>query len=403
MNPRIHTLVPGSRFGTTITYQRGVELIVVITSTIGARTPQRVWASWRTSLVQTLRMEIMMARMNIHAPRPVSSSRLQSPHTSAAPRRVVQTVLALTLLAPIGCASDDFGAGSEDGDSESESGDDLELVELVEPELAEPEFDEDDPDFDEDDLDWESPSQEIPVLTNTELSQLLLNGTYNITNAYNPVANGHAGIDFGGVGDGVTTVYSPITGTVTANTTACGKVAIYDGVNTVILAHMSNISAPPVGSQISIGTAVGKASKVVGGGCVANGAHLHIEIRTGNNTSMANPAVNNVNTTRNPATYTYSPFKAVSLLSPGAGASVNVNPVNFSWAAQPGANTYRLQISATNAFNAETCTNGCVYNVANSTTARAVALNPGTYYWRVRAGNSGQGGLWSTVRTVTKL
>ncbi len=344
-----------------------------------------------------------MTRMNINATTPVSSSQSRSAHTSATSRRVAQTVLALILLAPIGCASDDLGAGIEDGDSESESGEDLEFVEFVELELAEPAFDEDDSDFDEDDLDWESSSQEIPVLTNTELSQLLLNGTYTITNAYNPVANGHAGIDFGGVGDGVTTVYSPITGTVTANTATCGKVAIYDGVNTVILAHMSNLSAPPVGSQISIGTAIGKASKVVGGGCVATGAHLHIEVRTGNNTSMANPAVNNVNTTRNPATYTYSPFKAVSLFSPGSGAAFNVNPVNFSWAAQPGANAYRLQISATNAFSAETCTNGCVYNVASSTTARAVALNPGTYYWRVRAGNSGQGGLWSTVRTVTKL
>lgn len=245
-----------------------------------------------------------------------------------------------------------------------------------------------------------SPPEVLP-LTNNELSQLLMGGNYNVTQGYLP--NGvHAGVDFGGTGNGVTSVSSPVNGTIVANTASCGKVAIYDGVNTIILAHMSNRTGLAVGSPVSIGTYLGKASDVVGGGCAATGAHLHIEIRTGQNASMAIPANNNTNTTKNPLTYTYSPFSAVSLTNPAANSNVVGSPVSFSWQAKQGANSYRLQISQTNAFTAETCTNGCIYNTAASTTSRLVALNPGTYYWRVRAGNSGQGGLWSVVRSFTR-
>ncbi|WP_181234015.1 M23 family metallopeptidase [Enhygromyxa salina] len=291
-------------------------------------------------------------------------------------------------------AIDSFGDASdlddsdEEGDAPPDLGNDEDGVDLV---------------LGNDDLSGSALVQPpLASLTQSELSQLLLGGNYTVTNPYAP--NGvHAGIDFGGTGDGVTTVRSPVNGTVIANTTACGKVAIFDGTNTIILAHMSNLTAPAVGASVSIGASLGKASKVVGGGCTATGAHLHIEIRTGQNTSMAAPANNNTNTTRDPLTYGYSAFPAVSLLSPSANAAVNINPVSFSWSAIQGANTYRLQISQTNAFTSETCTNGCVYNTAASTSSRSVALNAGTYYWRVRAGNSGQGGLWSTVRSVTRL
>lgn len=142
-----------------------------------------------------------------------------------------------------------------------------------------------------------------------KLSYLLMKGNYPVTNGYAP--NGvHAGVDFGNTGDGVTSVYAPVSGTVTANTGTCGKVAIFDGANTIILAHMTARTGISVGSQISGGDYVGKASQVVGGGCSASGPHLHIEIRTGNNPSMADPANNNTATTLNPLTYfTYNEWE----------------------------------------------------------------------------------------------
>jgi hypothetical protein len=134
------------------------------------------------------------------------------------------------------------------------------------------------------------------------LSYLLMKGNYTVSQGYSP--NGiHAGVDFGGTGDNVTSVYSPKSGTITDNTSACGKVAIFDGTNTIILAHMESRTSLAIGSQILAGDFVGKASKVVGGGCSATGAHLHIEIRTGNNKVMAAPANNNTATTLNPLTY----------------------------------------------------------------------------------------------------
>jgi len=305
--------------------------------------------------------------------------------------------------APEGLDAESDDAEFDDDASDEAASDDADLddADLDDADLDDAQSDPYDPDASEpigltDEVD-------LQALTNSELSQLLMNGNYTVTSTHNPIVGGHNGMDFGGTGNGVTTVYSPVTGTVLANTTSCGKVAIFDGSNTVILAHMTQLSAPAVGSAISIGTAVGKASDVVGGGCSVNGgAHLHIEIRTGQNSTMASLSNNNTATTRDPLTYGYSGFKAVTQTGPVSGTVTNANPVNFSWAAQPGANLYRLQISTSSAFTAESCSNTCTYNTANSSTSRAVALNPGTYYWRVRAGNSGQGGYWSTVRSLTK-
>lgn len=134
------------------------------------------------------------------------------------------------------------------------------------------------------------------------LSNLLMGGNYRVTNGYNP-NKVHAGIDFGGTGEGKVDVKSPVSGRIIANTEACGKIAIYDGRNTVILAHMSNLTSLAVGKSISAGTYVGKAAKVLGGGCSATGAHLHIEVRTGRNASMALPSNDNSKTTLNPVSY----------------------------------------------------------------------------------------------------
>ena len=137
--------------------------------------------------------------------------------------------------------------------------------------------------------------------TNTaKLSYLLLGGNYTVTSTYQP--NGvHAGIDFGVSSPNVVEVRSPLNGTITANTPSCGKVAIYDGANTVILAHMDSRTSLAVGTPIKRGDYVGKAAQVVGGGCLASGPHLHIEVRTGNNPTMALPTSNNSSTTIDPA------------------------------------------------------------------------------------------------------
>jgi hypothetical protein len=237
-------------------------------------------------------------------------------------------------------------------------------------------------------------------LIGNELSSLLMDTPKPITNTYMP-KGGHAGIDFGSTGDGETSVLSPVDGTISANTSSCGKVAVFDGGNTIILAHMTARTSLPVGSKVTKGTYLGKASKVVGGGCSATAAHLHIEIRTGNNTSMALPSADNTKTTLDPLTYNYGPFPAPTITTPSVGSIVTSSPVTFNWTPLPGANTYRLQISSSN-FSGDACSNGCVYDTAASSTSRSVSLGTGTWYFRVRAGNSGAGGYWSSVRSVIK-
>ncbi|GMV43743.1 MAG: hypothetical protein AMXMBFR64_54590 [Myxococcales bacterium] len=235
-------------------------------------------------------------------------------------------------------------------------------------------------------------------LTSSELMNLILGGTYKITQSYQP-NKVHAGIDIGGVVTNVTKVRSPVSGTITANTSACGKVAIFDGKNTFIAAHMSNRTTLPVGSAVKMGDYLGTTASVVGGGCSSTGTHLHVEFRVGNNTSLALPTADNTKTTLNPLTYAYPPFPAPALQSPASKATVNAKQATFSWLPIQGATSYRLQVGTLTTLS-ESCT-GCAYNAAASTTSRTIAIMPGSYYWRVRAGNSGQGGAWSAARAVT--
>jgi Peptidase family M23 len=143
------------------------------------------------------------------------------------------------------------------------------------------------------------------ALANTleeKLSILVMGGVHRVSNGYQPNKI-HAGIDFADTGMDVTSIKSPVTGTIVANTSACGKVAIFDGINTIILAHMSNRTTIEIGKPISMGDYVGKAAKVLGGGCSADGPHLHIEVRTGNNLAMAKPSSDNSKTTIDPSNY----------------------------------------------------------------------------------------------------
>jgi hypothetical protein len=177
-------------------------------------------------------------------------------------------------------------------------------------------------------------------MTAKQLSQLLMKGEFPITpgQGYQPFF-GHAGVDFGKTGNGTTSVYSPVSGTVIRNTDDCGKVAIYDGRNTIILAHMK--SRTTVGSTkeetIKAGAYVGLASDVQGtvSNCKANGAHLHIEIRTGRNTSMADPTRDNRTTTIDPLSYKYDVEPpTISITSPKSGSTLLRSKTHaISWSA----------------------------------------------------------------------
>lgn len=145
-------------------------------------------------------------------------------------------------------------------------------------------------------------SPSLHTSLDSRLSNLMMGGNYRVTNGYAP-NRVHAGIDFGGTGEGRVDVRSPVSGTIIANTSACGKVAIYDGRNTIILAHMSDRTSLGVGKNIGVGEYVGKAAKVLGGGCSATGPHLHVEVRTGKNASMALPSNDNSRSTLNPVSY----------------------------------------------------------------------------------------------------
>lgn len=241
------------------------------------------------------------------------------------------------------------------------------------------------------------------AVTSSELSNLVLGATFNVTNSYQP-NRVHAGIDFGGITRDVTQARSPVNGTIIANTAACGKVAVYDGSNTVILAHMSNRTALAEGSAVTMGTYLGTTSDVVGGGCSVTGPHLHLEIRAGRSATMSLPTNDNRNRNLDPLTYAYPAFPGVTLTAPANNVAVAAQPVTFRWNPIQGANTYRLQVSTGAGFAGENCAIVCAYNQAAGTTSRSVALPAGaTYFWRVRAGNSGQGGAWSAVRSFAKL
>lgn len=89
------------------------------------------------------------------------------------------------------------------------------------------------------------------------------------------------------------------------------------------------------------------------------------------------------------------PPSVVQLTSPLNNAELAPDAITFQWAATAGADSYDLQISPTAGFNALT------FQVLG-TTQMSQQLGPfdpdETYYWRVRASNSGGNGPWSTVR-----
>jgi hypothetical protein len=70
--------------------------------------------------------------------------------------------------------------------------------------------------------------------------------------------------------------------------------------------------------------------------------------------------------------------------------------ITFEWSAPSGATKYRLQVNTASDF-----TGTDVFNAEVSTTSQAVTLTIGTtYYWRVKAGNTGGWSGWSATGSV---
>jgi hypothetical protein len=86
-----------------------------------------------------------------------------------------------------------------------------------------------------------------------------------------------------------------------------------------------------------------------------------------------------------------TPPNPPDLLSPGTA-------ITFKWGAPNGATKYQLQVSTSSSFT----TTVFDADVGNNTLQEVTGLSLDTlYYWRVRAGNDGGWGNWSTTRSVT--
>lgn len=101
-----------------------------------------------------------------------------------------------------------------------------------------------------------------------------------------------------------------------------------------------------------------------------------------------------------------SPPPVPTLNTPSNGATnVPKANVNFSWSSS-GATSYQLVISQNSAFSgfngSSTCDNTCFTTVTTSNSRLGnMNLDGTTYYWKVRAYNSGGASGWPVVRTFT--
>ena len=252
-------------------------------------------------------------------------------------------------------------------------------------------------------------------ITAAQLSTRIFGSPRDVTNTYRP-NGGHAGIDFRVISHpNARDVHSPIAGEIIQNRAWCGHVAIFDGRNTHVFLHMSSRTTKGIGARVSVGERLGWADQVTGSGCTATGPHLHYEIRTGRNASPAIPTADNRATTLDPLQYDYGsgggtpPFPAPSLVSPAANATRSPGVVTFSWNAVSGATAYRIQIANSVASfpgngdvndSSSTCSNCINQTTASTSFTTSTSLNTGTYFWRVRAGADGRGGVWTTPRQL---
>jgi len=85
-----------------------------------------------------------------------------------------------------------------------------------------------------------------------------------------------------------------------------------------------------------------------------------------------------------------------SLSSPSNGTSVSGNPPTFRWGSMSGATSYRIQVADNSGFSSPEIDQ--IISSTSYTPGSALLLNGATYYWRVRASNSGS---WSAVWQFT--
>ena len=86
-----------------------------------------------------------------------------------------------------------------------------------------------------------------------------------------------------------------------------------------------------------------------------------------------------------------TPPSAPSLLEPGAS-------ITFQWGTSTGASKYQLQVNTTQAFDGTSMFDA---DIGNNTIQAVPGLSLcTTYYWRVKAGNSGGWGAWAPTRSV---
>jgi murein DD-endopeptidase MepM/ murein hydrolase activator NlpD len=119
-----------------------------------------------------------------------------------------------------------------------------------------------------------------PKITEEDLSKRIFGAVYPVTLRFlDPLpksigTGAHAGIDYAAPRG--TVVKSATSGKVIKVAEDVGGVFIYDGANTIIYLHMTDIKVK-VDDSVSIGTELGK----VGSTGIATGPHLHLEVRKG--------------------------------------------------------------------------------------------------------------------------
>ena len=86
-----------------------------------------------------------------------------------------------------------------------------------------------------------------------------------------------------------------------------------------------------------------------------------------------------------------------TLLTPANGSSTSDRTPSFDWTSSSGANNYDIQVDNNSNFSSP------VINASPSSSnfTPSSSINPGTYFWRVRAKNSAGSSAWSAVWSVT--
>ena len=87
-----------------------------------------------------------------------------------------------------------------------------------------------------------------------------------------------------------------------------------------------------------------------------------------------------------------------TLNSPANASTVNTQPVSMQWQRSDNAESYQLQVSTSSGFGTTVVNDSTITDTVSSVN---ILVSGTTYYWRVRAKNSGGVSAWSAVRSFT--